>query len=243
MADVRSLLRQTNAARSNEAAASAGKKRKATSTLAQSPGRKKPKSGPVTPAVVGIVEEESVDQSSVSLAKEAHDDERDNSAAHEAELAALDRDLALMDAAASTTSTIAAAPAVSAPPMSAEDIAAQARVEQSEQRGRRDVELEAEREDAARALEDEFEAMDEFEERAKRFRERREALRKANTTEKLEGSEAGTNQRVLSPTHADAERTTIPDTNTGVDDDEDDEDEDEDEEDDDFADWNFGTKA
>lgn len=62
-------------------------------------------------------------------------------------------------------------------PMTAAEIAAQAREEQSAQRAKRDEEMEGEKEDAARALEDEFEEMEGLEERVKKLREQREALR------------------------------------------------------------------
>ena len=61
--------------------------------------------------------------------------------------------------------------------MTAAEIAAQAREDQSAQRAKRDEEMEGEKEDAARALEDEFEEMEGLEERVKRLREQREALR------------------------------------------------------------------
>lgn len=68
---------------------------------------------------------------------------------------------------------------ISAAPMSAEEIAAQAREEDSarSQKELREAELEAEKEDAAQALEAEFDEMDELEERVKALREKREALR------------------------------------------------------------------
>jgi beta-lactamase class A len=65
-----------------------------------------------------------------------------------------------------------------AAPMSAAELAAQAREDMSAQRGRRDAEIEAEKEDAARQLEDEFEELESWEERARKLREKREALRK-----------------------------------------------------------------
>jgi hypothetical protein len=66
---------------------------------------------------------------------------------------------------------------IEAKPMTAAEIAAQAREEQSAQRAKKDEEMEGEKEDAARALEDEFEEMEGLEERVKRLREQREALR------------------------------------------------------------------
>lgn len=62
-------------------------------------------------------------------------------------------------------------------PMTAADIAAQAREELSAQRAKKDEEMEGEKEDAARALEDEFEEMENLEEKVKKLREKREALR------------------------------------------------------------------
>ncbi|KAF2472507.1 uncharacterized protein BDR25DRAFT_302661 [Lindgomyces ingoldianus] len=72
-------------------------------------------------------------------------------------------------------------------PMTAAELAAQAREEQSAQRGRREEELEAEKEDAARQLEVEFEDMDELEERVRKLREKREALRNAQAQTDMEG--------------------------------------------------------
>jgi hypothetical protein len=73
--------------------------------------------------------------------------------------------------------TYASGAVIEAAPMTAAELAAQAREEQSEQRARRDEDMAAEKEDAARALEDEFEEMEGLEERVKRLREQREALR------------------------------------------------------------------
>lgn len=72
---------------------------------------------------------------------------------------------------------------ISAAPMTAEEVAAQAREELSSQRGRREAELEEEKEDANRALEEEFDEMGVLEERVKRLREKREALRKPGEEE------------------------------------------------------------
>jgi hypothetical protein len=66
---------------------------------------------------------------------------------------------------------------IEAKPMTAAEIAAQARQDQSAQRAKKDEEMEGEKEDAARALEDEFEEMEGLEERVKRLRAQREALR------------------------------------------------------------------
>ncbi|KAF1823623.1 uncharacterized protein K489DRAFT_369952 [Dissoconium aciculare CBS 342.82] len=66
-------------------------------------------------------------------------------------------------------------------PLTAAELAAQAREEQSAQRGRRDLEIVDEREDAAKILEDELEEMEGLEMRAQRLRARREALRTVDT--------------------------------------------------------------
>ncbi|PNS15081.1 hypothetical protein CAC42_2310 [Sphaceloma murrayae] len=71
---------------------------------------------------------------------------------------------------------------ISAAPMTAEELAAQAREEQSTQRGRREAELEEEKEDAQEALQVEFEEMDELEARVRKLREKREALRPGSAT-------------------------------------------------------------
>lgn len=67
---------------------------------------------------------------------------------------------------------------ISAPVMSAAEI--QAKSEEEEKQKRRalaDIQIEDEKEDATRALETEFEVMEELEARARKLRERREALR------------------------------------------------------------------
>jgi len=84
--------------------------------------------------------------------------------------------------------SLTASATISAAAMSAEEIAAQAREEQSVQRGRRDEELAGEKEDAVRALQDEFQEMEELEDRVRRLREKREALR-AGRKEDMSGSD------------------------------------------------------
>lgn len=94
------------------------------------------------------------------------------------EWAALQREIAAADATSQNAASIPAQAIISAAPMSAEEIAAQAREEQSiQQRGRRDAEIEAEKEDAELTLQDEFEEMEELEQRVRKLREKREALR------------------------------------------------------------------
>ncbi|MCJ1333509.1 hypothetical protein MMC10_010209 [Thelotrema lepadinum] len=78
-----------------------------------------------------------------------------------------------------TVSALTAPATISAAPLSAEELAARSREEASVQaKSRREEEIEGEKEDAARALEEEFEEMEDLEGRVRRLRERREALRR-----------------------------------------------------------------
>jgi zinc finger protein 830 len=97
----------------------------------------------------------------------------------ESELQALEADLAALEESTRTAAldALRSEATISAPAMTAEELAAQAREEQSSQKGRRDREIEDEREEAEGRLEDEFAEMEGFETRVKRLRERREALR------------------------------------------------------------------
>lgn len=99
-------------------------------------------------------------------------------AVDEAEWAAFERDVATPPPEQAAMAVLNAAATIEAAPISAADLAARAREEQSTQRGRREAELEAEKEDAARHLEEEFDEMDALEERVRTLREKREALRK-----------------------------------------------------------------
>jgi hypothetical protein len=75
---------------------------------------------------------------------------------------------------------------IEAAPMTAAELAAQAREEQSAQRGRREEELEADKDEAARQMEDEFDEMEGLEERARKLREQREVLRIARAPSKTQ---------------------------------------------------------
>ncbi|KAF2098071.1 hypothetical protein NA57DRAFT_57236 [Rhizodiscina lignyota] len=100
----------------------------------------------------------------------------------EEEWAAFEREIASLPSTTGRPSAIDAinsGAVISAAPMTAEEVAAQAREELSAQRGRRDAEMEGEKEDAEQTLAEEFEEMDALEMRVKRLRERRESLRKA----------------------------------------------------------------
>lgn len=92
------------------------------------------------------------------------------------------------------TTALTAAASITAAPLTAAELAAQSREETSLQnKERREAEVEAEKEDAARQLEEEFDEMEELEARVRRLKEQREKLRlkRAEGAEQkeLQGSE------------------------------------------------------
>jgi zinc finger protein 830 len=94
----------------------------------------------------------------------------------EDEWAAFEADVVRAPTALATVATGDAV--ISAPAMTAEEAAARSQEEERERRrALADVEIEDEREEATRALETEFEEMEELEARVRRLKERREALR------------------------------------------------------------------
>ncbi|KAL2350411.1 hypothetical protein BJ546DRAFT_400194 [Cryomyces antarcticus] len=99
-------------------------------------------------------------------------------AVDEEEWAAFERDLATPPPEVPIISVLNVTATVQAAPISAEELAARAIEDLSTQRGRRDEELVAEKEDAARHLEEEFDEMEGLEERVRRLKEKRDALRK-----------------------------------------------------------------
>lgn len=98
----------------------------------------------------------------------------------ESEWAAFERDVATPP----PTSALTSAATISAAPLTAAEIAAQAREQESLQnKERMEAVVEGEKEDAARRLEEEFDEMAELEERLRRLQEKREALRMARREE------------------------------------------------------------
>ncbi|CAD0027160.1 unnamed protein product [Aureobasidium pullulans] len=118
---------------------------------------------------------------------------------------------------------ISASATISAAPVSAEELAAQAREEQSAQRTAREAEIEADTEDAALAMQQEFDEMEELDERVRRLREKREALRLSKQSETLPDAPASIPEAVSQTTKSQNDNQ--------------EEDEDDDDEDDDFDDW------
>ncbi|KAI9858698.1 MAG: hypothetical protein M1813_007330 [Trichoglossum hirsutum] len=105
----------------------------------------------------------------------------DSAKIDEDEWAAFERDIAAEAAPAPPPlSALTATATISAPALSASEIAArsvdEANIQLSE---RKEAEVEAEKEDAVRQLEEEFDEMEGLEERVRRLREKREELRQA----------------------------------------------------------------
>lgn len=233
-------LRQTRAqeAAAIRAGSSAGQKRKAESQSSPPPeDRKKAKSVTFAAGVeevddtAGPEEAPSMDypikESEKITPSSSQPSSGNNDQIDPVEMEAFERELAEMEA--SMASAAADKATISAPAMTAADIAAQAREEQSAQRGKREIELEAERDDAAKMLEDEFDEMEGLEERVRRLRERREELKKAKGM-------AGEAEEIPSATRED-ERPNIDDGQADEDGDGDDDDDDED-----VDEWAFGAR-
>ena len=96
----------------------------------------------------------------------------------EAEWAAFERDVATPPLNNSVPSALLAQATISAAPVSAAELAAQEKAEErASGRETKEAEMAAEKEDAARLLEEEFDEMEGLEERVRRLREKREELR------------------------------------------------------------------
>ncbi|KAK5674075.1 hypothetical protein LTS10_013170 [Elasticomyces elasticus] len=162
------------------------------------------KNAPAPVATPGVAQEFGLPQTEDQLLDRAYDD--GGSTAQKAsgdndELAAFERELAELEE-RNRVAAFNAEATISAAPMTADEIAAQAREEQSAQRGGRDVEIEDERDEAASALAGEFDEMDGLEARLKRLRERREALRDAKRTLMIVESETMEPWRLMLRPHS-----------------------------------------
>lgn len=230
------LSREQDAAVARKADAGNGKKRKAGSPAdeegSDGEDRKRVKASSAsvaTPAQQSPAE--AVPAPALASDQTAKDDQAEMDAL-EADLAALERETRANAAVVSNT--------ISAPAQTAEDIAAQAREEQSAQRGRRDIELEEEKEEAARALEEEFAEMQTLENRVKKLREKREMLRAGKMDQAIEG--AKTVVGAVGGRGADEIGSSIQTEDeleiNGAEEEEDEDDDDEEE----FDDWTFGAR-
>ncbi|KAK0616971.1 hypothetical protein B0T14DRAFT_524101 [Immersiella caudata] len=123
---------------------------------------------------------------------------------------------------------------ISAPAMSAAELAAKAEEEDQEKRKTlAEIQIEDEREDATRALENEFEIMEELEARAKRLRERREALRRQSQ------SEGTSTTAVPAAPEKSPKATALGKENAVIEEEDDDDDDDDDEMEDDWVGFRF----
>lgn len=209
-----------------------GKKRKAGSPAdgeaSDNEDRKRVKSSDVTSAQQVPAESTAAPALPAPEPERTAKDEAADLDALEADLAALERESRANAAVVSDT--------ISAPAQTAEDIAAQAREEQSAQRGRRDIELEEEKEEAARALEEEFAEMQTLENRVKKLREKREMLRLGKVDQTGEGAKDG----IEVDGAGDAATGSIDPEKANVEFERKEEDEDDEDDDEDFDDWTFG---
>ncbi|KAI0861239.1 hypothetical protein F4860DRAFT_476381 [Xylaria cubensis] len=116
-------------------------------------------------------------------------------AVNEAEWAAFEAEMAVLDAPAPPTAVYADA-TISAPALTKAQLAAKSQEEDNERRKHAaEVEMADEREDATRALEDEFDEMAELEGRVRRLKERREELRKESVMNLRAVAAVGTSQK------------------------------------------------
>ncbi|CAD0087743.1 unnamed protein product [Aureobasidium vineae] len=145
---------------------------------------------------------------------------------NEDEWAAFEREMAATQNTA--LPIISASATISAAPVTAEELATKAREEQSAQRTAREAEIEADTEDAALALQQEFDEMDELDERVRRLREKREALRLSKQQDTLPDAPTPTSDALQEDTRIQRPQ----------EEEEDDDDDDEDE----FDDWTFGAR-
>jgi len=98
----------------------------------------------------------------------------------EAEWAAFERDVATPPPDLRPPPEVIANAKIVAKPVTAEELRAQAQEAAASKRELREAEVEGEKEDATRALEDEFDEMEALEQRVRRLREQREALRQGS---------------------------------------------------------------
>ncbi|KAJ5776281.1 uncharacterized protein N7511_001292 [Penicillium nucicola] len=96
----------------------------------------------------------------------------------EDEWAAFERDVAAPSRLPQAPAALAAEATISAAPITTEELAAQQAREKAAATQNRDAELEGQREDAARFMEEEFDEMDQLEERVRILKQKREELRK-----------------------------------------------------------------
>ncbi|KAJ5164398.1 uncharacterized protein N7500_006228 [Penicillium coprophilum] len=134
--------------------------------------------------------------------------------------AAFEREVAEQDDEPRAPAAVTAEATISAAPVTAAELAAQQERAKASSVRTRETELEGEREDAARLLEEEFDEMDQLEERVRRLKQKREELRKARAEGQTQDEPMGSGA-------------------VEQDESESEEDEDDDDDDEDWDDWRF----
>lgn len=164
------------------------------------------------------------------------DDEDDDWAAFEAEVVNATTTNPQASKGTNSGSAYASDAIISAAPLTADELAAKTEEEDHERRRTvADIELEDEKEEATRALETEFEEMEELEARVRRLKERREALRRgsipaATATATAAAAAAEVTSSENGEAGGDKKEVTVEDE---------DEDDDDDDDDDDWAGFRF----
>ncbi|KAE8151391.1 hypothetical protein BDV25DRAFT_138914 [Aspergillus avenaceus] len=147
-------------------------------------------------------------------------------AVDEDEWAAFEREVAAPTRVPQAPAALAAAATISAAPVSAEQLAEQQKKEKETIARGREAEAEGEREDAARFLEDEFDEMEQLEERVRRLKHKREELRQMRATEERGTPPVDISHSAVSASEEKAQN-------------DEEEDDDDDDDDDDWDNWRF----
>ena len=149
----------------------------------------------------------------------------------EDEWAAFEREVAAPSRLPQAPAALTAEATISAAPMTAEQLAAQQERDAQAAKSRsREAEAEGEREDAARFMEDEFDEMEQLEERVRRLKHMREELRKKAGEEEMQAP----GEPMANATTEKQDKS----ANKNKEEDDDDEDDDDDD-DDDWDNWRF----
>lgn len=114
----------------------------------------------------------------------------------EDEWAAFEREVAAPTRTPHGLAAISAEATISAAPVTAEELAAQQESDKASAAKSREAELEGEREDAARFMEEEFDEMDQLEERVRRLKHMREELRQKRAEDQARDIPMADEQRV-----------------------------------------------
>lgn len=173
--------------------------------------------GPELPLEEGDVTLTDFAEPLASVPTNAAPSQEPSKALDEDEWAAFEREVAAPSRAPQIPAAFAASAIISAAPVSTDELAAQQEGEKTSTARAREAELEGEREDAARFMEEEFDEMDQLEERVRKLKHMREELR-----QKRANDDAARDQTLASE-----EKKTVES------------DSDDDEDDEDWDDWRF----